>query len=178
MKLFFVLVATVSTLSVFASVPDVVITTLSSANGHATVGGRLTAKPDGPVGISVRNGNIMYSTITDAEGRWAIVIRHLSTQVFATSWSLTTPSDRGNEVALAASSLPWTRSVSASGSSTSETSAKYQTETSLRWEIDRERSNCGYDKGSFSYSGGFVYCNKSGSTYQCSATASCSCSKK
>lgn len=176
-NLFFFLSIVASAFS-YAEVPDVVITTLSSANGHATVGGRLAAKPDGPVGISVRNGNIMYSTISDAEGRWAIVIRHLSTQVFASSWSLTSPSERSAEVvALTNASLPWTRSVSATGSSSSETSAKYQTDTSLRWEIDRERSNCRTDKGRFSYSGGFVYCNKSGSTYHCSTSASCSCNK-
>lgn len=105
MKQLFILAAAISTIAGYASVPDVVITTTSTANGHATIGGRLAAKPDGPVGISVRNGNILYSTISDAEGRWAIVIRHLSTQVFATSWNLAAPSDRGNEVVISNGNL-------------------------------------------------------------------------
>lgn len=159
-----------------ANVPDAVITTLSSASGYATVGGKLTAKPKEPVGLSVQNGNILYSTVSDPDGRWAVVIRHISTQVTVNTWSLTNPAERSaNVTATITSSLPWSRSVTASGSASSETSAKYQTETSLRWEIDRERSNCSYDKGAFSTYGGFVYCNRSGSTFQCSATASCVC---
>lgn len=93
---FIALVAGVS-LNAFANVPDVEITTLMSANSHATIAGRLKSKPQGPVGISVRNGNVMYSTVTDLEGRWGIVVRHLSVDVFVTSWSLTN-SDRGNEL--------------------------------------------------------------------------------
>lgn len=172
-KLFTISLVAVASLS-FAGVPDVVITTLSSANGYATVAGRLTSKPQTPVGITVRNGNLMYSTTSDPEGRWGIVIKHQSTQVTVTSWSFTNSEDRGNDVVVDAF-LPWTTTVSARESSSSETSAKYQTETSLRWRIDQQRSRCRDDKGHFSSSGGFVYCNKSGSTYYCSATASCSC---
>lgn len=99
MKHFLILFAVCfSSLGVSAQVPDVVITTLASANGHATVAGRLTSKPSGPVGISVRNGNIMYSTLTDAEGRWGIVIRHLAVNVSVQSWSLTSPDERSTEV--------------------------------------------------------------------------------
>lgn len=159
-----------------AMVPDVVITTLISTNGHATVAGRLTSKPQAPVGISVRNGNLMYSTLTDGEGRWGIVIRHQSIQVEVTSWSLANAEERGREVtANLDSSLPWSKSVSGSGSSSSETSAKYRAETSIRSQIDSARSRCSSDKGSFSYSGGSVYCSKSGSNYNCSGTASCHC---
>jgi len=82
----------------WASVPDVVITTLSSYNGHATVAGRLVSKPEAPVGISVRNGNLMYSTLTDGEGRWGIVIRHQAVNVTVQSWSLLNPADRAAEV--------------------------------------------------------------------------------
>lgn len=98
MKLYFCLLAVFLSIVGRAEVPDVVITTLMSANGHATVAGRLQSKPEGPVGISVRNGNIVYSTITDSEGRWGIVIRHLSTQVAASSWNLSNSLERGTEV--------------------------------------------------------------------------------
>lgn len=81
--------------SAFGQVPDPTITTTSTYNGYATIGGRLNAKAEGPVGISIRNGNLMYSTITDLEGRWAAVVRLQSTQVDVQSWSLTSPNERG-----------------------------------------------------------------------------------
>ncbi len=162
--------------SLRAAVPDVIITHTTTAGGYATIAGKLVVKPEAPVGISVRNGNLIYSTLTDPEGRWGIVIRHASVSVTAFSWSLSRTDDRGAEVTVAMpASLPWTRSAYATGSSSSETSAKYQTETSLRWRIDQHRSSCRDDQGYFYTSGGFVYCNKSGSTYHCSANASCTC---
>jgi hypothetical protein len=81
-----------------ADVPNVVITTLTSANGHGTVAGHLESKPQGSVGVSVRNGNVIYSTIADSDGRWGIVIRHLSTQVTVSSWSLASSTERGKEI--------------------------------------------------------------------------------
>lgn len=95
-SLFFFFVATWATLG-FAEVPDPVISTLSSYNGHATIAGRLATQISAPVGISVRNGNITYSTITDTEGRWAIVIRHLGVNVSVQSWDLKVPSTRSIE---------------------------------------------------------------------------------
>ena len=73
------------------------------------------------------------------------------------------------------SSLPWSRTVSAWGSSSSESSAKYQTETNLRWEIDREKRSCERDKGQFSYMQWQMTCNKSGHTYNCRNSATCRC---
>ena len=98
---FFIMVALTSTIGTLrADVPEVVITTTLSANGHATIAGRLASMPKGPVGISVRNGNLSYSTVTDPEGRWGIVIRHQSTQVTANSWNLTDPTDEGKTVTI------------------------------------------------------------------------------
>lgn len=178
-----------ATVSSFAQVPEPVITTMTSSSGHATIAGRLNSKPEAPVGISVRNGNLIYSTITDLEGRWGIVIRHQSVNVSVESWNFNNPLERSEELKreihispegnrelnTSKSHLPWTRYVSGNGSSSSETSAKYYTETNLRWEIERERSNCRIDKGSFSSSGGLIYCNKSGSTYHCKTDATCEC---
>lgn len=82
----------------FAQVPDPTITTMISLNGYATIAGRLVAKADGPVGISVRNGNLMYSTLTDAEGRWGIVIRHAAVNVTVQSWDMKNPIDRSNDL--------------------------------------------------------------------------------
>jgi len=80
--------------SVFAAVPDPIVTGTDSYNGYATVSGRLNAKPDHPVGVSVRNGNTLSSTLTDSEGRWSIVFRHRSVQYTVTAWDLSSPSDR------------------------------------------------------------------------------------
>lgn len=77
-----------------SQVPEPVITDMSSAHSHATIAGRLNSKPTTPVGVSVQNGGIMYSTITDLEGRWAIVIRHRSVNVGVASWNLADAQDR------------------------------------------------------------------------------------
>lgn len=164
---------------VFADVPDTIITHMSSASGHATIAGKLVSKPDVPVGISIRNGSIAYSTVTDPEGRWGIVIRHQAVTVTVTSWSLQNSSERGKEVianlSIANASLPWSRSVYAQESSNTEYSAKYQTETSLRYRIDRERSNCSNDKGRFSHYTSQMTCYKSGSSWSCSQNGNCRC---
>lgn len=160
----------------FADIPEAVITTLSSANGHATVAGRLASKPSAPVGITVRNGNLVYSTLTDSEGRWGIVIRHLAVNVTVQAWSFSNGAERGPEVSVdLASALPWTETVSARESSSSETSAKYLTETSLRYRIDQKRSRCRSDEGEFSHYTSQMTCYKSGSTYTCSTSATCRC---
>jgi len=80
-----------------AGVPDVTITTLMASGGYATLAGKLVSQPEMPVGISVQNGNISYSTVTDAEGRWGIVVRHQSTKVNVSSWNLTNPTDRSTQ---------------------------------------------------------------------------------
>lgn len=83
-------------------VPEPIITYKSTYNDHATIAGRLASKPSAPMGITVQNGSLIYSTITDAEGRWGIVIRHTSTSLTVQSWDLQNPSDRSEEAALAA----------------------------------------------------------------------------
>ena len=79
--------------AIFAAVPEAVITFMDSYNGHATIAGNLAAKPDAPLGVTIRNGDIAYATVTDAEGRWGIVIRHRSVNVEALSYNLTNPAD-------------------------------------------------------------------------------------
>ena len=74
--------------SVFATIPEAVITHTNAYNGYATIAGRLTSKPEAPVGVTIQNGGIAYSTVTDNEGRWAIVIGHRSITVDAQSYNL------------------------------------------------------------------------------------------
>ena len=81
-----------------AQVPEPVITVGEVWGRLAVVAGRLSSKPQRPVGISVLNGNIISSTLTDDEGRWSIVIRHLSQTVSVSAWDLTDPSEKSLEV--------------------------------------------------------------------------------
>lgn len=81
-----------------APIPAPVVTT---ANGNGTFGivaGRLASKPESPVGVSVQNGNLISSTVTDAEGRWGVVIRVLSSALVVNSFDLNRPSERSAEV--------------------------------------------------------------------------------
>ena len=89
--------------TIFAAIPEPVITATDTYQGYATVAGRLNAKPESALGVSVRNGNVMYSTVTDSEGRWAVVIRHRSTSVSVNAFELGKNSVQGNTVL---SSLP------------------------------------------------------------------------
>ena len=82
----------------FGNVPEPIITTAHSSGSFAVVAGNLSGKTNQPVGISITNGNLRYSTLTDAEGRWGIVIRHLSTSLAVTSWDLKNPSEKSREI--------------------------------------------------------------------------------
>ncbi len=97
MKYFFVL-SFVTVLNAFAQIPDPVVTTVSASGHFGIVAGRLNGKVESPVGISVQNGNITSSTITDAYGRWGIVIGVLSNVVSVHSFDLAKPLDRSVDV--------------------------------------------------------------------------------
>ncbi len=87
MKFFFIFVGTLVLSTNSHGVPDPVITGTDSYQGYGTIAGKLKTPPEGnAVGISVRNGGVTYSTVTDKQGYWAIVIRHLSTTVEVQSW--------------------------------------------------------------------------------------------
>ena len=82
----------------FAEVAGPVVTSASAIGGVGFISGKLDGKTDRPLGISVQNGNVISSTVTDPEGRWAIVIRHLATQFTVTSWQLSQGLERSVEV--------------------------------------------------------------------------------
>lgn len=82
----------------FAHPPEPVVTTANANGTYGIVAGRLSTKPDRPVGVSVQNGNLMTSTITDPEGRWGLVIRVLSSGLKVQSFDLSSPSERSAEV--------------------------------------------------------------------------------
>ena len=63
-------------LSAFADVPQARVEFASAYKGYATIGGTLESAPAKSVGVSILNGGLKYSTITDSEGKWSIVIKH------------------------------------------------------------------------------------------------------
>lgn len=97
MKLF-ILLSLLSFNAFTAELPEPVVTTAIANGTYAVVAGKLAAKPEHPIGVSVQNGVLMYSTITDAEGRWGLVIRTLSSGLKVNSFDLTRPAERSAEV--------------------------------------------------------------------------------
>jgi hypothetical protein len=81
-----------------AEVVGPVVTSASAVGGVGFIAGKLDGKTDRPLGISLQNGNVISSTITDPEGHWAIVIRHLSNQFSVQSWELSRGLERSVEV--------------------------------------------------------------------------------
>ena len=75
-------------LSTFAAVPEPVLDYKNSYNGYGTFAGRLSAKPAEALGITVDNGGIKFSTITDKQGNWAITFRQRVIYSDITAWSL------------------------------------------------------------------------------------------
>lgn len=71
--------------------------------------------------------------------------------------------------------LPWSETISARESSSSESSAKYLTQTALRYRVDRLDYECRAARGYFWASYWQMTCNRSGFTHTCSATATCQC---
>ena len=75
----------------------------------------------------------------------------------------------------ALTALPWTKRVSAQGSSSIESSARFQTQNNLRRETDRQRRRCNLDNGRFTAREGFMRCRKLRSIYRCENDATCYC---
>jgi len=81
-----------------ADVPEPVLTVGEVYGRLAVVAGKLSTPPERAVGISVLNGNLISSTVTDPEGRWSIVIRHLANEVSVSSWDFLNPAERSVSV--------------------------------------------------------------------------------
>lgn len=88
--LFFTVILTAST---FAAVPDVVLDFKNSYNGYGTFAGHLTSTPTAPVGITVDNGGLKFSTIADKDGNWAISFRQRVVMSDITAWSFSNAND-------------------------------------------------------------------------------------
>ena len=65
---------------------NAVIEYKESYNGFGTVAGKIISeKAEGPFVVTVENAGKAYSTITDSNGKWAIVFRHRSTKFDVTA---------------------------------------------------------------------------------------------
>ncbi len=69
-------------------VPQAVVTFTDTYEGYATVAGKLSETPRQPVGVTVENGNLKYSTITDRSGNWSVVFRQRAMSYRTSAFSL------------------------------------------------------------------------------------------
>jgi hypothetical protein len=180
MKSLFAVLMMSFSLVAHAAEPEIVITTKNAYNGFGTVAGRVVSDGKEAIGVSLDNGGIRYSTIADPSGTWAIVFRHVAVNFVVKAWKMGEPGRTASAedklpLEVVERGLPWTQTVSATESSSSESSAKYLTQTSLRWRIDQQKYRCDRDKGRFDYYTWQPTCNKSGHTYRCTGTATCHC---
>ena len=80
------------------AVPDPKITWIDISNGYIIVAGVLTENIDKPVGIKVTDAGITYATLTDLDGKWAMVVRGYSVRVTVEAWDLNNPKNRSKEI--------------------------------------------------------------------------------
>ncbi len=85
-------------MSAFADVPTPRVDYASAYNGYATISGGLEQQTAAPVGVTVQMGGLKYSTITDQDGKWSLVIRHTSVNYSVTSFNLVSANDRSANV--------------------------------------------------------------------------------
>lgn len=77
-----------------ADVPELVLKYKNSYGGYATFAGKLGTKPAEPIGVTVDNAGLKFSTITDKEGNWAITFRQHAVTSDITAWSFSRPDER------------------------------------------------------------------------------------
>src|SRR5262245_55196468 len=88
MKRLVLLGLALSHLTLFAEEPQIVITFKNSANGYGTVAGRVVSSKGKPVGITVQNGGLKFSSISDLDGSWGLVFPHRAVNFTVTAWEL------------------------------------------------------------------------------------------
>jgi len=77
-----------------ASEPQAIITFKDSYNGYATVAGKVLSEEDQDVAVTVRCGNLKYTTMPDPDGNWGIVFRHTNLHFYVTAWDRTDPENQ------------------------------------------------------------------------------------
>ena len=74
--------------------PKPTIEHASAYGGYATINGGLETPATDPVGVTVKIGGLRYSTVSGPDGKWGLVIRHVSTNYSVESFSLTDNKER------------------------------------------------------------------------------------
>ncbi len=82
----------------FAELPEAKVDYGNVYQSHATLAGRLTSKPTEPLGVTIENGGLKYSTITDADGNWGLVFKYRSGNYTINTFELQNPASKGSEV--------------------------------------------------------------------------------
>ena len=82
----------------FAELPDAKVEYGNVYQSHATLAGRLTIRPAEPLGVTIENGGLKYSTITDAEGNWGLVFKYRSGNYTINTFELQNPGSKGSDV--------------------------------------------------------------------------------
>jgi hypothetical protein len=81
-----------------AEIPKPIVEFVDVYQTHATVAGRLNSKPTAPMGVTVENGGVKYSTLTDADGYWGIVFKYRSPRYLVRVFGLTDNANKSQEL--------------------------------------------------------------------------------
>jgi len=66
--------------------PDVTIDFVRVTNGLGIVAGTAKGDAPAPVYVTVDNAGLLYTTLADRKGNWAVTFRYFSTTVTADAW--------------------------------------------------------------------------------------------
>jgi hypothetical protein len=95
--IFIASILTISTAAT-AEVPEAKVEYTNVYQSHATMAGKLTSRPVEPVGVTVENGGLKYSTITDGDGAWGLVFKYRSSNYTVTTFELKDATSKSPEL--------------------------------------------------------------------------------
>lgn len=100
MKLLLTMCMMTFSLPALADVPRPRIEFASAYNGYATISGSLESAPTEPAGVTIQMSGFKYSTLTDSNGKWSVVIKYTSVNYSVESFSFLNPNDKSEEKVL------------------------------------------------------------------------------
>lgn len=107
MKTILLTFLTLTFVSTLVMADNVSITHKDSYNGFATAGGKIIAENlSVPYIVTVKNGGLSYSTVTDEMGNWTVVFRHRSTQFEVSAKPISNTRDNNQSIGSVIESIP------------------------------------------------------------------------
>ena len=94
MKQFLIIGLSLFSFSALADVPQPVVEFASAVGGYATISGRLDSTSRDPIGVTVEMGGLKYTTISDPNGKWSVVVKYRSTNYTVNSFNLMNSNER------------------------------------------------------------------------------------